>query len=64
MAKKFFTKASPRAAAGIRRLYEGKGYTVRSMLQTDGTVTVVAMKDTDLEAMAERHSAYREGVSA
>lgn len=45
MTKKFFTKASPKAAGGIRRLYEGKGYQVRAELQTDGTVTVVAIKD-------------------
>lgn len=45
MTKKFFTKASPKAADGIRRLYERKGYEVRANLQTDGTVTVVAVKD-------------------
>lgn len=44
MTKKFFTKASPKAAAGIRRVFESKGYEVHAELQTDGTVTVVAVK--------------------
>lgn len=59
MTKKFFTKASPKAAGGIRRLYEGKGYKVRSTLQTDGTVTVVAVKDGDLSLLDESHSRHR-----
>lgn len=45
MTKMFFTKVSPKAANGIRRIYEGKGYEVRAKVQGDGTVTVVAMKD-------------------
>ncbi|MFN3457959.1 MAG: hypothetical protein ACK4Z8_10340 [Novosphingobium sp.] len=64
MIRKFFIKASPRAAGGIRRLYESKGYTVRSLLQTDGTVTVMAMKDADLDAMAEKHKAELDRIPA
>ena len=45
MTKKFFTKASPKAAAGIRKLYESQGYEVHAKLQSDGTVTVVAARD-------------------
>jgi len=62
--KKFFTKASPKAAGGIRRLYEGMGYKVRSTLQTDGTVTVVAIKDGEGSLFAERHSRHREEAAA
>lgn len=57
MTKKFFTKASPKAASGIRRVYEGKGYEVRAKLQTDGSVTVVAFKD-------EHHIVCRYPVTA
>lgn len=64
MTKKFFTKASPKAAGGIRRLYEGKGYKVRSMLQTDGTVTVVAVKGTDMSLLDDTHRQHYEEATA
>jgi hypothetical protein len=45
MTKKFFTKVSSQAAGGIRKVYESKGYEVRAKLQSDGSITVVAMKE-------------------
>lgn len=44
MTKKFFTKVSPKAYGGIRRVYEGKGYHVHGKLQSDGSITVVAVR--------------------
>ncbi len=44
MTKKFFTKVSPKAYGGIRRVYEGQGYHVHGKLQSDGSITVVAVK--------------------
>lgn len=64
MTKKFFTKASPKAAGGIRRLYEGMGYRVRSTLQTDGTVTVVAIKDGEGSLLDDRRSRHHENAVA
>lgn len=43
MTKKFFLKASPKAARGIRRLYEMLGAEVHVMLDNDGTTTVVVI---------------------
>ena len=42
--KKFFTKVSPKAAGGIRRVYEAKGYEVRAQMQSDGSLMVVATR--------------------
>lgn len=47
MTKKFFTKVSPKAYGGIRRVYEGKGYHVHGKLQSDGSITVVAVRGED-----------------
>ena len=43
MAKKFFTKVSPRAAKGIKRVYEAKGYEVHAKMGANGSMTVVAV---------------------
>jgi hypothetical protein len=45
MTKKFFAKASAKAAGGIRRLYESKGYEVHAAVQSDGSIMVVAIKN-------------------
>jgi len=44
MTKKFFTSVSPKAALGIRKVYESEGYEVRVKTQDDGLLTVVAAK--------------------
>ncbi|WCP14703.1 hypothetical protein sphantq_03152 [Sphingobium sp. AntQ-1] len=41
MNKKFFTKVSPKAVGGIRRLYEAQGGEVHAKLQGDGLAIVV-----------------------
>ena len=69
MTKKFFTKVSPKAAGGIRRVYESKGYEVRAKIQTDGSVTVVAARNDGRDARAGKLSGRKkghqmEGVSA
>ncbi|MBT2246180.1 hypothetical protein [Sphingobium sp. BHU LFT2] len=46
MSKKFFTKVSPKAVGGIRRLYEAQGGEVHAKLQSDGSaIVVVTMMD-------------------
>lgn len=45
MTKKFFTKASPKAAKGIMRLYASRGYEVHAKPQADGDFVVVVMKN-------------------
>ncbi|GGN51344.1 hypothetical protein GCM10011349_23840 [Novosphingobium indicum] len=44
MTKKFFTKVSPKAAKGIVRLYESKGYDVHAKPQANGDFVVVVIK--------------------
>jgi hypothetical protein len=43
--KKVFLRASPRAAEGIRRVYEEKGADVSVQLQSDGSIAVVVTID-------------------
>jgi hypothetical protein len=45
MTKKFFTKVSPKAVGGIRRLYEAQGAEVHAKLQSDGSAIVVVTMD-------------------
>jgi hypothetical protein len=47
MNKKFFTKVSPKAAGGIKKVYEQEGYEVRAKVSADGSLTVVAVKGDD-----------------
>lgn len=47
MSKKFFTKVSPKAAGGIKRVYESEGYEVLAKVSADGSLTVVAVKGDD-----------------
>lgn len=44
MTKKFFTKVSPKAAKGIMRVYESRGYEVHAKPQSNGDFVVVVMK--------------------
>lgn len=39
--KKFFTKVSPKAVDGIRRVYEARGAEVHAKIQSDGSAIVV-----------------------
>ncbi len=49
MTKKFFTKASPKAVQGIRRMYEALGAEVHAKLQNDGTSIVVVIMANDAQ---------------
>ncbi len=44
MTKKFFMNVSPKAAQGIVRVYESRGYEVHAKPQSDGDFVVVVMK--------------------
>lgn len=44
MTKKFFMKVSPKAAQGIVRVYESRGYEVHAKPHSDGDFVVVVMK--------------------
>lgn len=49
MTKKFFMKASPKAAKGIMRVYRELGYEVHAKPQDNGDFVVVVVKrDSDL----------------
>jgi hypothetical protein len=43
---------TPRAAQGIRKLYELAGYQVRSKVGGDGLLTVAAMKDDEKDPVS------------
>ena len=53
MKKIFFTKASPKAAKGIRRAYAAKGAQVSAVLDPrSGTVTVVVSMPDEMRELA------------
>lgn len=56
MTKKFFTKVSPRAVDGIRRMYEQRGAEVHAKLQNDGTAIVVVTMEDDSSSKRRRTS--------
>lgn len=45
MTKTFFTKVSPKAAQGIVRVYESRGYEVHAKPQSNGDFVVVVVKN-------------------
>lgn len=64
MAKKFFTKASPKAAAGIRRLYQGKGYEIHSKVENDGSMTVVVLDGSDRTGREDQRGSANSMIAA
>lgn len=59
MTKKFFMKVSPKAAQGIVRLYESRGYEVHAKPQSDGDFVVVVMKHEPTRARSSILSRFR-----
>lgn len=65
MTKKFFTRVSPRAVEGIRRVYENKGAEVHAKIQADGSsIVVVIMQDSDGEQSRPKRKQKREETHA
>jgi len=59
MTKKFFMKVSPKAAQGIFRVYESRGYEVHAKPQSDGDFVVVVMKGEPPKARGSMLSRFR-----
>lgn len=59
MKKKFFTKVSPKAVNGIRKVYEARGDVVHAKRDNQGHYTVVVIMDE-----AQDHSRSRIAVHA
>ncbi|API58072.1 hypothetical protein BSL82_01150 [Tardibacter chloracetimidivorans] len=62
MTKKFFTKVSPKAVEGIRRVFERDGAEVHAQLQSDGTAIVVVISPDDGGSSQKRATRQREAA--